>query len=89
MDALANLLAILLYLSALYTALGFLGAACARLARLATWRPWRPSPSTQRRPRRVRPRRRIERDETGAVRRPVAAGGRPRATWRLLGLGGE
>jgi hypothetical protein len=73
MDTMANLLVILLYLSALYTTLGFLSAAADGIARLAAWRPRRSLPSVQRRPRRARPRRRIARGEPSAVRRPAPA----------------
>jgi len=74
MDIMANLLVILLYLSALYTALGLLEAGMEGIhRRLATWRRMRGTPGIQRRPRRVHPRRRIERNEGGALRRPATA----------------
>jgi hypothetical protein len=84
MDTMTNLLVILLYLSALYTALALLDAAADGVARLAAWRPRRLTPSVERRPRRGRARRRVERDEPGAVRRPATAGPRPRAQTRSL-----
>ena len=74
MDTLTDLLVILFYLSALYTALGLLAAAAAGIDRLGAWRHWRSLPEVQRRPRRTR--RRIDRDQPGAVRRPLAAVGR-------------
>ena len=73
MDTMANLLVILFYLSALYTALGVLTIAVEGIAKLAVFRPWRAAPSIQRRPRRSRPRRRTDRDAPGALRRPMAA----------------
>jgi hypothetical protein len=73
MDPLTDLLVILLYLSALYTGLGLLAAAGEGLARLADWRPRHLVPGMVRRPRRARPRRRIDRDEPGATRRPLTA----------------
>jgi hypothetical protein len=76
MDTMTNLLVILLYLSALYTALALLDAAADGVARLAAWRPRRSTPSVERRPRRGRARRRVE---PGAVRRPATASPRPRA----------
>jgi hypothetical protein len=72
MDTMTNLLVILLYLSALFTALALVDAAAEGVARLAAWRPRRFSHSVERRPRRGRARRRIERDEPGALRRPVS-----------------
>ncbi len=68
MDTLTDLLVILFYLSALYTALGLLAAATAGIDRLGAWRPRRPS--TQRRPNR---RRRIGRIERGETRRAISA----------------
>jgi hypothetical protein len=84
MDTLTDLLVILLYLSALYAALGLLAAVGEGLARLATWRLRHPRPSVGRRQRRARPRRRTERDEPGSAHRPTAAS--PRAKVRVLSL---
>jgi hypothetical protein len=74
MNTTTDLLVILLYLSALYTVLGLFAAAAELLARMAAHRPWRLVPFVQRRPRRARPRRRSDRDLSGATRRPVAVG---------------
>jgi hypothetical protein len=79
MDTMTNLLVILLYLSALYTVLALLDAAADEVARLTAWRPRRYAHGVERRPRRGRARRRIERDEPGALRRPAAGGPRSRA----------
>lgn len=85
MDILANLLVILLYLSALYTALGLLASGIEGIhRRLATWRRMGGTPGIQRRPRRVHPRRRIERNEAGALRRPAAAAKAPAQLLRAL-----
>jgi hypothetical protein len=85
MDIMANLLVILLYLSALYAALGLLGAGIEGFhRRLATWRRMRGTPGIQRRPRRVHPRRRIERNEAGAMRRPATAAKVPAQVLRTL-----
>jgi len=85
MDIMANLLVILLYLSALYTALGLLEACMEGIhRRLATWRRMRGTPGIQRRPRRVHPRRRIERNEGGALRRPATAAKIPAQVMRAL-----
>ncbi len=74
MDTMANLLVILFYLSALYTALGLLEAGIEGISRwVVAWRPWRAAPRIQHRPRRGRPRRRIDRDGPGSLRRPVNA----------------
>jgi hypothetical protein len=70
MDTLAQLLVILFCLSALYAILGCIGTAAEGLATLAASRTRRAMPSTQRRPRRSRLRRRIDRDEIGVLRRP-------------------
>lgn len=69
MDTMANLLVILLYLSALYAALGVLTTAAAGLAKLSALRPRRTVPSIGRRPRRSRPRRRTNSGVPGALRR--------------------
>ena len=89
MDTMADLLLILLHLSALYTALGLLDAAVAGITRpLIAWRRWRLAPSIQRRPRRSHPRRRIDRDDPGALRRPVTSSLRcPLAKERLAFTG--
>ena len=74
MDTMANLLVILFCLSALYAALGLIAAVGEGLEGLAAWRPRRLGPGIERRPRRARPRRRIERVGPGAARRaPIAA----------------
>ena len=82
MDTMANLLVILFCLSALYTALGLLDTAIEGITqRLSTCRPWRSTPSIHRRPRRARPRRRIERGGPGTLRRPApgVVSGNPRS----------
>lgn len=74
MDTMANLLVILFCLSALYAALGVIAAVGEGLEGLAGWRPRRLEPGIDRRPRRARPGRRIERVGPGAARRaPMAA----------------
>jgi hypothetical protein len=74
MDTMANLLLILFCLTALYTALGLIAAVGEGLEGLPGWRPRRLEPGIDRRPRRARPRRRIERVGPGAARRaPIAA----------------
>jgi hypothetical protein len=85
MDTMANLLVILFYLSAFYTALGLFEAGIEGInRRLATWRRMRCTPSIQRRPRRVHPRRRIERNDPGALRRPATAAKVPTPVPRAL-----
>jgi hypothetical protein len=85
MDTMVNLLVILFYLSALYAALGLLEATIEGITRrLAAWRTWRSAPSIHRRPRRARPRRRTDRDEPGALRRPVTAAKVPVQVLRAL-----
>jgi len=74
MDTMANLLVILFCLSALYAALGLIAAVCEGLEGLAGWWPRRLGRGIDRRPRRARPRRRIEQVGPGAARRaPLAA----------------
>jgi len=74
MDTTANLLVILFCLTALYAALGLIAALGEGLEALTNWRPRRLEPDIGRRPRRARPRRRIERVGPGAARRaPTAA----------------
>jgi hypothetical protein len=68
MDTMANLLVILLHLSALYAALGVFATAAAALAKRSALRPRRMAPSIGRRPHRNCPRRRTDPGVPGALR---------------------